>query len=107
MTTPTFTPTDVVNFAIAKDSVNLSAAFDQLIGQRVVDAIQARKIEVANKTFNQQADDTLDAEESDVAPADEQQGAEAATDEVAAEVDTEQPAEQKTEESDEDAKVTS
>ncbi len=39
MTTPTFTPTDIVNFAAAKDAVNISAAFDQLVGQKVVDAI--------------------------------------------------------------------
>lgn len=102
MTTPTFTPTDIVNFAIAKDSVNLSTAFDQMIGQRVVDAIQARKIEVANKMFNQQEDD------SDVeATADEQEDTEAAADQVADEASTELTADQETEESDEDAKVTS
>lgn len=102
MTTPTFTPTDIVNFAIAKDSVNLSAAFDQLVGQRVVDAIQAQKIEVANRMFNQQSD-----EEEQESSAEDQEDIEAVADEVAVDSDTEQTAEQETEESDEDAKVTS
>jgi hypothetical protein len=102
MTTPTFTPTDIVNFAIAKDSVNLSAAFDQLVGQRVVDAIQAQKIEVANRMFNQQSD-----EEEQESSAEDQEDTEAVADEVAVDSDTEQTAEQETEESDEDAKVTS
>jgi hypothetical protein len=54
MTTPTYTPTDIVNFAMNKDAVNISSAFDQLVGQRVYDAIQARKIEVARSMFGQE-----------------------------------------------------
>lgn len=47
MTTPTYTPADIVRFALSKDAVNTSSAFDQLIGQRVADAIQSRKVEIA------------------------------------------------------------
>jgi len=84
MTNPTFTPTDIVNFAAAKDAVNISAAFDQLVGQKVVDAIQARKQHVASAMFNDQQSD----EASDDAT-----------------VGNEEQAEQETEESDEDAQV--
>jgi len=84
MTNPTFTPTDIVNFAAAKDAVNISAAFDQLVGQKVVDAIQARKQYVASAMFNDQQSD---------------EASEDAT------VGNEEQAEQETEESDEDAQV--
>ena len=47
MTQQTYTPADIVKFALSKDAVNIATAFDQLAGQKVVDAIQARKIEVA------------------------------------------------------------
>jgi hypothetical protein len=63
MTTPTYTPTDIVNFAMNKDAVNISNAFDQMINQRVYDAIQARKIEVAKSMFGQE--DTIEDEEEE------------------------------------------
>lgn len=47
MTQPTYTPADIVKFALSKDAVNIATAFDQLAGEKVVDAIQARKIEIA------------------------------------------------------------
>lgn len=53
MTTQTYTPADIVQFALNKDAVNISAAFDQMIGQRVADAVQARKIEVAKAMYGQ------------------------------------------------------
>ncbi len=84
MTNPTFTPTDIVNFAAAKDAVNISAAFDQLVGQKVVDAIQARKQHVASAMFNDQQSDEVSDD---------------------ATVGNEEQAEQETEESDEDAQV--
>lgn len=88
MTTPTFTPTDIVNFAAAKDAVNISAAFDQLVGQKVVDAIQARKQHVASAMFNDAPQDEVEASADDATIADEEQ------------------VEQETEESNEDAQVT-
>ena len=84
MTNPTFTPTDIVNFAAAKDAVNISAAFDQLVGQKVVDAIQARKQHVASAMFNDQQSDEVSDDTT---------------------VGNEEQAEQETEESDEDAQV--
>lgn len=70
MTTPTYTPADIVRFALSKDAVNIATAFDQLAGQRVADAVQARKIEIAQSMLGGQ-------------PPEEQQQAEvAASDEV-------------------------
>lgn len=73
MTTPTYTPLDIVNFASNKDAVNIQTAFDQMIGQKVYDAIQQRKIEIAQTMFNPPAEDE---EQSTEASAEEQdQGA--------------------------------
>lgn len=47
MTTPTYTPIDIVNFAASKDAVSIQTAFDQMVGAKVHAAIQQRKIEVA------------------------------------------------------------
>lgn len=55
MTTPTYTPADIVKFALSKDAVNIATAFDQLAGQRVADAVQARKIEIAQSMLGGQA----------------------------------------------------
>lgn len=102
MTTPTFTPTDIVKFAAAKDAVNISAAFDELIGQKVVDAIQARKQHVASMMFNDQQQDEVEASAEDTTETDSEP-VEAASDDTA--VGSEEQAEQETEESDEDAQV--
>lgn len=89
MTTPTFTPSDIVNFAAAKDAVNISTAFDQLVGQKVVDAIQARKQHIASVMFNDQ----------------EEQDAEVESESDEDTVGSTEQVEQEPEESDEDAQV--
>jgi hypothetical protein len=103
MTTPTFTPSDIVKFAAAKDAVNISAAFDQLVGQKIVDAISARKQTVASSMFGQEVE--AEAEEEVQASA-EEQGSEEASDEVDSTVGSQEQSEQETEESNEDAEVT-
>jgi hypothetical protein len=65
MDTPTFNPSDIVKFAAAKDAVNISTAFDQLVGQRVYDAIEARKQELAKQMFNQGEQQDAEQEEQD------------------------------------------
>ena len=62
MTTPTYTPLDIVNFAANKDAVNIQTAFDQMIGQKVYDAIQQRKIEIAQSMFS---DPSAEVEQDD------------------------------------------
>jgi hypothetical protein len=96
MTTPAFSPTDIVNFAAKKDAVNLATAFNDLVGQRMYDAIDARKREVANQMFN-----GAEEEQEVEASAEEQEDTEA---DVEASNETEQ--EEHSEESDENAQET-
>ena len=51
MTTPTYTPIDIVNFAADKDAVGIQTAFDQMVGAKVHAAIQQRKVEIAQSMF--------------------------------------------------------
>lgn len=86
MTTPTYTPADIVKFALSKDAVNIATAFDQLAGQKVVDAIQARKIEVAKHILG---GETPEEEQSEVSAEAEvetevEQEAEVQTDDIVA-----------------------
>lgn len=98
MTTPTYTPTDIVNFAAKKDAVNLGSAFNDLIGQRVYDAVQARKVEIAKSMFQPPVDAAEDeaAEEEQEAVADQ-------SDERQDGEDGEEQQQDQTEEPDEDA----
>ena len=66
MTTP-FTPIDIVNFAANKDAVGIQTAFDQLVGSKIQDAIQQRKVEIAKSLIaepqeDEQADDVTDGD---------------------------------------------
>lgn len=89
----TFTPVDLVNYASQKDAANLSTAFKDIVGQKVLDAIQNRKIEIASSMFNS---------------AEEQQPETEASDEVDVSVQAGQEEQnQGTEESHEDTEVTS
>lgn len=100
METQIFEPRDVVNFAAAKDAAKLSTAFDQMIGQRVQDAIQARKIEVAKQMFAA-VEDEAETEIND--PAEQEQQDASAEGEESTEISAEQQTDQNTEESDETA----
>lgn len=96
MTTPAYTPTDVVNYAAAKDAVNLSTAFNDLVAQRMQDAIQARKVEIASTMFNPPAEEQpVEASGEEEEQQEEGQGEEQVD-------DAEQPDEE-SEETDEDA----
>lgn len=103
MTTPTFTPADIVKFASAKDAVNISAAFDQLIGQKVVDAIDARKKEVAAAMFNEPNPEEENIEASSSEEGNEEAVADSNVDNT---VGSEENTEQETEGSNEEAEVT-
>ena len=94
MTTPTYTPADIVNLAVAKDGVNLATAFDQLVGQRVVDAIQAKRQEIASAMFNEpEAGEEQEAEQEEQQPEGDAG-------------ETEQPEQEESEESDENTQST-
>lgn len=50
-----FTVQDMVNYAMKKDAANLSTAFNSVIGSKVIDAIQQKKIDIAKKIMNPDA----------------------------------------------------
>lgn len=105
MTTPTFTPNDIVMFASQKDAVNMKAAFDQIIGQKVLDAVQDRKMETAAQMFNASTEETTDSEELEsvkqLSGSDEESTTN--TEQPQQTTDGEEQINQGTEESDEDA----
>ena len=98
MTQQTYTPADIVQFAMNKDAVNISAAFDQMIGQRVADAVQARKIEVAKAMYGQPEVEQATAEVEDETQVDSE-----TSDEVEATAEVEDENNKESEESHEDA----
>lgn len=102
MTQQTYTPADIVRFALSKDAVNIATAFDQQVGQRVVDAVQARKIEIAKNILGgeQPEEQTTEVE----AEAETEVEAEVEADEVVAdEVPAEDEENKESEESHENA----
>lgn len=100
MNTTNFTSKDIVNFAAQKDAVNLAAAFNQMVGQRVVDAIQSRKVEVASSMFASPADvEEVESDELELSAAADESTIDNQID------NTDEQPEQGTEESDEDTQV--
>lgn len=95
--TTSFQTSDIVKFAAAKDAANLSTAFDDLISQRVADAISARKQEVARNMFAEpQAEQDQEQQEVEV---------EASAEDEAAAEDSDQHSTEESEDSD-DSKET-
>jgi uncharacterized protein YjaG (DUF416 family) len=87
---------DMVNYCLDRDAVNASDTLSSLLGPRLVDAIQAKKVEVAQSIYGTP---TQDAEMADV----EDQSAEDAADETEMQTDTEVELEDETEEENENA----
>jgi len=85
MTTTTYTPADIVGFAAERDAANISNAFSDLIGQRIQDAIQAKKVELAQSMFadpvEQEVEQPAEQEVAADATEDETQEQEEASDE--------------------------
>lgn len=85
---------DMVNYCLDRDAVNASDTLSSLLGPRLVDAIQAKKVEVAQSIYGTPAQDTDMADyESD----------EDAADETEMQTDTEVELEDETEEENENA----
>jgi hypothetical protein len=67
---------DIIDGAVEGEPTKVQAAFDHLIGPRIMDALEARKREVASSMFNSQEVETepndIEVEDEDTAPAAEQ-----------------------------------
>ena len=56
---------DLVKYANENQPIDFAASLDKLLSQRAVDALAAKKQEVAQRMFNDPADETEDDEEYD------------------------------------------
>jgi len=56
---------DLVKYANENQPIDFAASLDKLLSQRAVDALAAKKQEVAQRMFNGPADETEDDEEYD------------------------------------------
>lgn len=70
-----FTIQDMIDGAIENEPTKVQAAFDHLIGPKVLDALEARKREIASSMFSSPEDEgentttEIEAEDEDTAPA--------------------------------------
>lgn len=56
---------DLVKYANENQPIDFAASLDKLLSQRAIDALAAKKQEVAQRMFNGPADETEDDEEYD------------------------------------------
>jgi hypothetical protein len=68
----TYTVQDIIDGAFEKEPTRIAAAFDHLIGPKIMDALEARKQEIAKNLFNRQEEDSEEVDTED----DNQVGAE-------------------------------
>ena len=57
-----YTVQDMINFGADKNALEFGKAFDHLAGQKVVDAIQAKRQEVASMMFNGKPPEEVETE---------------------------------------------
>lgn len=62
------TTTDLLGFAIDRDPIDFASAVDDLLRQKAVDALDARRVELAKSIYGSEeaADDTFDFADDDV-----------------------------------------
>lgn len=53
---PDYSNFDIIDFTVDEKPADVASAFDALIGQKIVDAIAQKKVEVAQQMFNPQDD---------------------------------------------------
>lgn len=57
---------DLVQFAASGDAVNTADAFNSLISDKIASSIEAKKIELAQRIFNQSSEDSVSDKETSV-----------------------------------------
>jgi hypothetical protein len=55
-----YTIQDLIDASVEEEPVKVQAAFDHLIGQKVMDALEIRKREIASNMFKDQEENTDD-----------------------------------------------
>lgn len=51
-----YTIQDIIDATVENEPTKVQAAFDHIVGQRVMDALEARKQDIASSMFNAQQD---------------------------------------------------
>lgn len=64
-----YTSKDVLSYALAKDAANLSTAFNNVVGAKVLDAIQQKKVELAKRMFNSDVEAEKEVEDTETVAA--------------------------------------
>lgn len=68
---------DIIDATVEQEPTKVQAAFDYIVGQKVMDALEARKQELASSLFNgqqisdQEEIEAINAEDEDTQPAEE------------------------------------
>ena len=62
---PDYSNFDIIDFTVDEKPADVATAFDALIGQKIVDAIAQKKVDVAQQMFNPQDDDEIEYEDED------------------------------------------
>ena len=66
-----YTTVDLVNYAIAGDALNTANALDALLGPKIIDAIQAKKVEVAQSVYGTPPEAPVEDQEQQAEPTDD------------------------------------
>lgn len=62
---PDYNTFDIIDLTVDEKPAEISVAFDELIGQKIVDVIAQKKVEVAQKMFGPQEDDDSEYEDDE------------------------------------------
>lgn len=62
---PDYNTFDIIDLTVDEKPAEISVAFDELIGQKIVDVIAQKKVEVAQQMFGPQEDDEDEIEYDD------------------------------------------
>lgn len=63
---PNYSNFDIIDFAVDEKPSDIMTAFDDLIGQKVLDAVAQKKIEVAQQMFGSEDQEEVDDQFDDV-----------------------------------------
>ena len=62
---PDYNTFDIIDLTVDEKPAEISVAFDELIGQKIVDVIAQKKVEVAQQMFGPQEDDDSEYEDDE------------------------------------------
>lgn len=62
---PDYNTFDIIDLTVDEKPAEISVAFDELIGQKIVDVIAQKKVEIAQQMFGPQEDDDSEYEDDE------------------------------------------